>query len=187
MRKGIYIAKPHEALDELTRLGRSFDLLHGLVDHYVFQHMASALRGGEFSFNQLNAVYRLYRFGPQTIAELARGAVLSQTAASRMVERLVQNGLVERKEVATDRRQKRVELTEAGIERLQDLQSFTVRTYADLLKHLPNDVLHRLAAVLTEMGPRLPTHPLQQDQSPQPAEAEAVVRRGKGSKALVRS
>jgi len=175
MRKSIYIAKPHEALDELTRLGRSFDLLHGLVDHYVFQHMASALRGGEFSFNQLNALYRLYRFGPQTIAELARGAVLSQ------------NGLVERKEVATDRRQKRVELTEAGIERLQDLQSFTVRTYADLLKHLPDDVLHRLAAVLTEMGPHLPTHPLQQDQSPQPAEAEAVVPRGKGSKALVRS
>ena len=163
MRKGIYIAKPHEALDELTRLGRSFDLLHGLVDHYVFQHMASALRGGEFSFNQLNALYRLYRFGPQTIAELARGVILTQTAASRMVERLVQNGLVERNEVPTDRRSKLVELTEAGRERLQDLQVFTVQMYAALLAPLPPELRSRLAEVLADMRPYLPTHPLQQD------------------------
>jgi len=163
MQRGIQIPPPDEAQDELTHLGRAFDLLHGIVDNHVFMRMSTALRGGEFSFTQLNALYRLYRFGPQTIAELARGVVLSQTAASRMVERLVQNGLVERNEVPTDRRQKLVELTEAGTARLEDLQAFTVRMYAGLLEPLPQELRNRLAAVLADMRPYLPTHPLHQD------------------------
>ena len=166
MQRGIQIAPPDEAQDELTQLGRAFDLLHGIVDNHVFTRMSTALRGGEFSFSQLNALYRLYRFGPQTIAELARGVVLSQTAASRMVERLVQNGLVERNEVPTDRRQKLVELTEAGTERLEDLQAFTVQMYAGLLEPLPQDLRNRLAAVLADMRPYLPTPPLHQDSQP---------------------
>jgi len=163
MQRGIQIAPPDTAQDELTRLGRAFDLLHGLVDNQVFMRMSTALRGGEFSFTQLNALYRLYRFGPQTIAELARGVILTQTAASRMVERLVQNGLVERNEVPTDRRSKLVELTEAGRERLQDLQVFTVQMYSALLAPLPPELRSRLAEVLADMRPYLPTHPLQQD------------------------
>jgi DNA-binding MarR family transcriptional regulator len=165
--RSIRIPKPEETEDELTQLATAFDLLHGLVDSHVFQRMARALQGGEFSFSQLNALYRLYRFGPQTIAELAEGAALSQTAASRMVERLVQQELVARKEVPTDRRQKRVELTDAGIERLQDLQAFTVHTYAELLREVPREALARLNAILVEIRPHLPTHPLQSD--PQPA------------------
>jgi DNA-binding MarR family transcriptional regulator len=186
MQKRIFIATPAEAPDELTRLARAFDHLHGIVDSFVFQRMAYALQGGEFSFSQLHALYCLYRFGPQTIAELAKGGALSQTTASRMVERLVQNGLAERKEVATDRRQKRVELTEAGIERLQDLQSFTVKMYSDLLRQQPEDVLHRLATVLAEMDPGLPIHPLQRDQPSLPAEAEVVPTK-RARKALIRS
>jgi DNA-binding MarR family transcriptional regulator len=173
MRKGIRIAAPDSAQDELSQLGSAFDLLHGLADAQVFQRMGCTLQGGEFSFSQLNALYRLFRFGPHTIAELAKGGALSQTAASRMVERLVQTGLVERNEVATDRRQKRVELTAAGIGRLQDLQVFTVRTYADLLRRVPKDTLERLAGILDEIRPYLPIHPPMPD-PPAPGEALAA-------------
>ena len=166
MHRGIRIPKPDETEDELIQLGQTFDLLHGLVDSHVFQRLAQALQGGEFTFSQLNALYRLYRFGPQSIAELAQGTGLSQTAASRMVERLVQQSLVDRREVPTDRRQKRVELTEAGIERLQDLQAFTVQTYTSLLEGVPRPALRQLAAALAEVRPHLPAHPLLEGASP---------------------
>ena len=160
MQGRILIASPEEDQDDLAGLAVAFDHLHGLVDSAVFTRMADALQGGEFSFSQLNALYQLYHSGPQTIADLAKAASLSQTASSRMVERLVQNGLVERREVPEDRRQKRVELTEAGMARLRDLQAFTVKTYAGLLAQVPQDARDRLKAILTEIRPHLPTHPL---------------------------
>lgn len=142
------------------RIGWAFDHLHGLVEAHVFQRMADTLHGGDMSFSQLNAIYRLYRYGPQTIAEIANGADLSHNAASRMVERLVQSGLVERREVATDRRQKRVTLTPTGVEQLRDMQRFTAETYAALLSPVPTQSLRRLAAALEEVRCYLPVHPM---------------------------
>ena len=144
----------------LLRLGKDFDLLHGLVDAHVFHHMATILHDGEMSFSQLNTIYRLYRHGPHTISEIAQGADISHNAASRMVERLVRAGIVERNEVSTDRRQKRVALTTKGVERLQDLKSFTVNRYADMFAQLPEELVLRLEAVLGEVKQHLPTHPL---------------------------
>jgi len=160
VRQGISIAQPDETQGEPTQLGRAFDLIHGLVDFHVLQRMAFALQAGEFTFSQLHALHRIHRNGPHTIAELAKGLALSQTAASRMVERLVRHGLVERKELPSDRRSKVVELTEDGIAHMQDLQEFTVKTYADLLERVPPELRRRLAGVLAEIRPHLPAHPL---------------------------
>ncbi|MCL2895045.1 MarR family winged helix-turn-helix transcriptional regulator [Brenneria tiliae] len=149
-----------DVLDECTRLAWMLDHLHGLAAAPVFQRMATTLRDGEMSFSQLNALYRLYRNGPQTIADMARGAAISHNAASRMVEGLVQGGLVERHESQSDRRQKRVELTAAGAERLRDLQIFTVDTYAQLLTPVPACVLRRLFEALEEVSAYLPVNPM---------------------------
>lgn len=156
----IHQPKLSETLDERTRLAWLLDHLHGLAAAPVFQRMATTLRDGDMSFSQLNTLYRLYRNGPQTIAEIAKGAAISQNAASRMVEGLVQGGLVERHEVQSDRRQKRVELTLAGVERLQDLQIFTVNTYAELLAQVPASALRHLIEALEEVGEYLPINPI---------------------------
>lgn len=145
----------------LLGLGWSLDLLHGLAEAQVFQHLAGRLHGGDISFSQLNALYRLYRDGPQTIAEVAKSADLSPTAASRMVERLVQAGLVTRREGLSDRRQKRVELTSSGRDWLMSMQRFTAETYAGLLAKVPAQIRDRLAEVLIEMRPFLPQHPFE--------------------------
>jgi DNA-binding MarR family transcriptional regulator len=143
-----------------TELGTRLDHLHGLVASEVLQHMACALHGAEMSFSQLNTIIRLQSNGAQTIAQLADGADLTHNAASRMVERLTQSGLVERREDAADRRQKQVEITKKGIKRLQDLQAATVSAYADLFVGVPSPVVERLAAALAEARAYLPAHPL---------------------------
>jgi DNA-binding MarR family transcriptional regulator len=162
IQEGLSSATDQEELaKERERLGWMLEHLHGLASAPAMQRMAHAMRGGEMSFSQLNAIYQLYRSGPLTIGEIAKGTGLSHNAASRMVERLVQGGLVERNEVPTDHRQKRVELTSAGIERLAILQTTTANTYIALLTQLPVPTLQRLAAVMDEIIPYLPVHPIQ--------------------------
>ena len=56
-----------------------------------------------------------------------------------MVERLVQGGLVERRENERDRRQKHIEVTAQGIERLKDMQATTMATYTAILFRAPGE------------------------------------------------
>jgi DNA-binding MarR family transcriptional regulator len=149
--------------DNKNVLGALFELSHGLVSREVLQYMACTLHGAEMSFSQLNTIFRLNRSGPQTIAQIAEGADLTHNAASRMVERLTQSGLVERREDATDRRQKQVEITKKGIKRLKDLQTVTAKAYASLFVNVPAPLLERLVAALVELRPFLPVHPLARD------------------------
>jgi DNA-binding MarR family transcriptional regulator len=126
----------------------------------VFQYLAGALHGGEMTFSQLNALFRLYSNGPQTVAAVAKGADLSPTAASRMIERLVRAGLVERRESLSDRRQKHIEVTAQGIDRLRELQARTMGAYGAILAKAPDAVLAQLEAALRSLAPSLPSHPL---------------------------
>lgn len=163
MQTNTYKPTPVNTLPELRQSVWSLEHLHGLVMAEVFQHLAGALHGGEMTFSQLNALFRLYNTGPQTVAAVAKGADLSPAAASRMVERLVQAGLVERREDTVDRRQKRIEVTAEGIARLRTLQRVTADTYRSLLSEAPEEKLKDLATALAAMRPLLPSHPLPLD------------------------
>ena len=141
---------------ELEKLGYALEMIHGLAGAQVLEHIAGTLHGGEMSFSQLNALFRLRWHGPQTIAELAHGADLSHTAASRMVERLVQTGLAVRREGLHDRRQKQVELTPMGADKLERLRQLTAESYISLLAPVPEAITGRLQDVLEEIEPFLP-------------------------------
>ncbi len=145
---------------DLISLGRGLDLMHGLAMHRVFPYLAGRLHGGDLSFSQFNALYQLFHGGPQTIAGLANATHLSHNAASRMVDGLVVAGFAERHEDPSDRRQKKVELTLAGRQRLGEMQDFTIKTYADLLSAVPAEVLDQLAVALNALKPHLPNHPI---------------------------
>lgn len=97
------------------------------------------------------------------MAAVAKGADLSPAAASRMIERLVQAGLVERRESLSDRRQKHIEVTAQGIYRLRELQARTLASYSTILAKAPDAVLAQLDAALGNLAPSLPSHPLPLD------------------------
>ncbi|WP_052364979.1 MarR family winged helix-turn-helix transcriptional regulator [Halotalea alkalilenta] len=168
---------------DLISLARALDLLHGLAMHQVFPHLAGTLHGGDLSFSQFNALYQLHHDGPLTIAELAKATDLSHNAASRMVEGLVSAGFAERREDPRDRRQKQVELTPAGTQRLDDMRVFTIQTYARLLSPVPAPVLEQLASALSALGPHLPKHPMLSDlaAAPDGDEPGASERRAKST------
>ena len=66
------------------------------------------------SMAQLNALFRIHHIGVCGISDLGEEMGVTSAAASQLLDRLVQQGLVIRTEDPTDRRNKRVALTEAG-------------------------------------------------------------------------
>jgi DNA-binding MarR family transcriptional regulator len=91
-----------------------------------------------YSLPQLNMLFRLQHKGVCGVSELAEELGVTAAAASQLLERLVQQGLVERAENPLDRRNRRMMLTEAG--RLVVQQSVAAR----------QSWLNRLPEVLSE-------------------------------------
>lgn len=74
-------------------------------------------RDNQLTMREYDVLYTLSKFAePVRIGELQSGVLLSQPALSRMVDRLVTRGLIERRTDETDGRAVRVQLTPAGAE-----------------------------------------------------------------------
>jgi DNA-binding MarR family transcriptional regulator len=94
-----------------------------LTVHATFmKSFAAAPIWGDVSLKEYDVLYALTKAdGPVRITDLHRRVLLSQPALSRMVDRLVERGLVERCEDAGDRRVVRLALTEAGRARQREV------------------------------------------------------------------
>jgi DNA-binding MarR family transcriptional regulator len=72
---------------------------------------------GELSMRDYDVLYTLSKHpAPISLAELNRHVLLSQPAMSRLVDRLVERGLVERERAPDDGRSVRLSLSPAGAE-----------------------------------------------------------------------
>ncbi|HLZ59357.1 MAG TPA: MarR family transcriptional regulator [Ktedonosporobacter sp.] len=73
---------------------------------------------------------------PLTIADVAASLAISQSAASRAVDRLVRDGYVSRTENPVDRRQKQLRLTTSGTALVEDLNHGFTSQLARLVTRL---------------------------------------------------
>lgn len=71
------------------------------------------------SMSQFGAMFHVHRVGNCAVSDIGDDIGVTSAAASQMLERLVQQGLVRRWEDPDDRRVKRIELTELGNETIQ--------------------------------------------------------------------
>lgn len=71
-------------------------------------------RASGLSMLQLTVMVHLFHRGPQEVTAFAEIMQVSPAGASQMVERLVQEGMVERHSATADRRVREVHLTDAG-------------------------------------------------------------------------
>jgi DNA-binding MarR family transcriptional regulator len=97
------------------------DAWHGLLDTHARTHVAleRALREHELGVSEYEVLERLARNGEQErrMQELGEAVHLSQSALSRVVARLEQDGLAMRGMCPSDRRGIMVCITDAGRER----------------------------------------------------------------------
>ncbi len=104
----------------------------------------------DLSFTQLKALCALEMDGEErSVKALGESLGLSLPAMSRAVEGLFERGLVDRKEDPSDRRMKRVRLTEAGRKAPQALNAARLFALQDLMDELADDEAKALARALT--------------------------------------
>jgi DNA-binding MarR family transcriptional regulator len=104
---------------------------------------------GEVSMKEYDVLYALTKAdGPVRLTDLHKRVLLSQPALSRMVDRLVERGLVERCADDGDRRVVRLALTDAG----RSCQREAGRAHARdvttaMTAHVPDADLHELTRI----------------------------------------
>jgi DNA-binding MarR family transcriptional regulator len=104
-------------------------------------------RESGISMPQVGALFHIHR-GAGGVSDLGEGLGISSAAASQMLERLVQQGVILRSEASHDRRVKQIALTEKGLHILQE--SFHARQgwLDDLAQTLSADEKEQITAAL---------------------------------------
>lgn len=120
-------------------VGRSIDGLHGLLQEL------------HLSLPQLGTLHYLRAEGTQSVSAIAHHLQLSLAATSHLVERLVQRDLLARTEDPSDRRQKRVDLTDAGRALVGGIQAEAMASLDALLATVPPDLRERFDQDLREL------------------------------------
>ena len=82
--------------------------------HYSMRRFLRHARELGLSMSHLGAIFHTHRAGGRGVTEIGEHLGVSSAAASQMLDRMVQQGLVIRSEDPKDRRVKRIELTEKG-------------------------------------------------------------------------
>ena len=112
----------------------------------------------EMPIGQIKALFTIAHSEKLTIGQLAEMLILGQSATSILVERLVQQGLVQRVEDPADRRRTFVELTGGGLQLAVRLREGRRDRLHDWLVQLPEEDLSALVpglgalARVTETG-----------------------------------
>jgi DNA-binding MarR family transcriptional regulator len=126
--------------------------------HRSFRDFKRFMDEAGLSPSQVNALMRL-RYGKQCgVSDVAEHLGITNAAASQMVERLVQMGLMQRTEAQDDRRVKHLTLTEAGralVERGVDARRRWLEDLTCTLTPEQQEIIANALTMLTEAARRL--------------------------------
>ena len=130
----------------------------GVVMHNSMRNLSRFARERGYSIAQLMALNHINRKGPCGITDFGEEMGISSPAASQLLDRLAQQGLIERTEDPADRRSKLVALTAEGQTILEESLHARQGWLADLETSLTADELAlsmQALDVLTEKARQL--------------------------------
>ena len=100
--------------------------------HGSMQDFKKWLDEVNLSRSQVGVLFHLHREGSMGVSDLGDHLGVTKAAVSQMLDRLVQQGLIQRTENPDDRRVKQISLTEKGVEKFQE----SLRARTDWLAEL---------------------------------------------------
>jgi DNA-binding MarR family transcriptional regulator len=109
---------------------------------------------------QLGAMFHIYRKGACGVSDIGSDLGVTNSAASQMLERLVQLKLITRSEDPSDRRVKLIVLTDKGRQILQDLSKANQDWLEDLVQTMKaeeQEQIRNALAILIEKSRQLET------------------------------
>ena len=134
---------------------------------HIIQDFMESMRKTGLSAPQINALLHIYHSqnGECGLSEISGLTDSSGPAASQLVERLVQQGMVERKEDPLNRRNKKLRLTDKCLKLIQN--GITSNHFlTDLMASMPakqRETVHAAFGYLAQAGQRIQFSQLQKD------------------------
>lgn len=140
------------ALSEWSKVFMKFSV-HNLL-HYSKEN--------GLSMSQIGALFRVFHSGNCAVSDIGGEVGVTIAAASQMLDRLVQQGLILRSEDPTDRRMKQIVLTEEGRQALQEIISARQSWFlplADALSDYEREQIVSALNILTEKANQIEFNP----------------------------
>jgi DNA-binding MarR family transcriptional regulator len=122
-------------------------------------------RESGLSMSQLGALFHIHRIGSSGVTDLGDHLGVTSAAASQMLERLVQQGLILRSEDPSDRRVKQIVLTDKGFQVLHESMRTRQNWLHDLAETLTDSEKETITAALDVLIDRVQHtgHPIEPD------------------------
>lgn len=123
------------------------------TNHWIKARIGRALDPYKITMQQYNALRLLRAAHPEgLVAGVIRSGLLDRTSdVSRLVDRMVKLGYVERRAIQEDGRVKKIFLTLRGLELLGQIRSVDKFTKEDLPKRLTDQEAQTLSALLDKV------------------------------------
>src|SRR5262245_39601406 len=115
------------------------------------EEFARFLKEKELNYAQYGVLMRLYHHGDCAVSALSKPFGITMPAASQLVDKLVQEGYVERTESPLDRRMKQLALTSRGRALVRDSMDARLDWTSALSETLGPGQLETIAQALAEL------------------------------------
>ncbi len=133
---------------ELSKLLLEWSTLFMRVSLREFNHYTRSIG---ISITQMTVLMHLYYQGDAPLVHFCEMMEITPAAASQMIERMVQQGLVSRKEIPEDRRVRMVEITKKGRQLIEDSIVARQAWIDALIDSLPDDDRQLIGEALTTL------------------------------------
>lgn len=133
------------------RLDQCVELLLSYSATVLTSRLLDEVTGGEMTPSQLEALIFLQRHNGCSAKALAEGLHISIPSATRLSDRLVRKGLVDRHESGVDRRLVMLTVTATGVDALAQIQFARMARLEAALQCLPTDDRETLLTLLEQL------------------------------------
>ena len=123
----------------------------GLFMHRSMQGTIQYARENGLSMSMIGTLFHLNRRGHAGVSDLGQHLGVSSAAASQMLDRLFEEGLIERTEDPEDRRMKKISLTNKGSRIFKESLSARLRWLEELEKSLTEQEKETITSALKLM------------------------------------
>jgi DNA-binding MarR family transcriptional regulator len=134
----------------------SMEQLVGVLTDWSAVFMRNSMRNfiryskeSGLSMTQIGALFRIFHLGNSAISNVGEELGVTPAAASQMLERLVQQGLILRSEDPVDRRVKQIVLTDKGRKTVKEGISARQQWFFDLAEMLSEGERAQVVEALT--------------------------------------
>lgn len=124
----------------------------------VEEELLKEVAGGQISFGKMRLLFLIAHCEAPTIGDAAAFLRISKAGASKTVEQLVRRKLIQRVEIAGDRRSRKLYLTDAGRQLMQDYELARDNWTAKVLGEFPEEEIHHAAETLDRLSSTIVKH-----------------------------